>query len=129
MVVRDQGKVDDHCAAIGSNYLIRYFYFFQVRNEFRILWIRRDFAAFFGALFQFGFLFLVLFRRTVFGGKNWKIFFKKMGQTRPPFVYFRSLHLANIAQIQVLGTRTRGGWMVGADKSTELWRLPYLEDL
>ena len=46
MVVRDQGKVDDHCAAIGSNYLIRYFYFFQVRNEFRILWIRRDFAAF-----------------------------------------------------------------------------------
>ena len=25
----------------------------------------------------------------------------------------------------VLGTRTRGGGMVGADESTELWRHPY----
>ena len=54
-----------------------------------------------------------------------------MGQIRPLFVYFRSFHNANIAQIDcndksvdgVLGTQTRGGRMVGTDKSTELWRL------
>ena len=27
------------------------------------------------------------------------LFFKKMGQTRPRFVYFRSFHMTNIAQI------------------------------
>ena len=54
-----------------------------------------------------------------------------MGQIRPLFVYFRSFHNANIAQIDcndksvdgVLGTQTRGGRMVGTDESTELWRL------
>ena len=54
-----------------------------------------------------------------------------MGQIRPLFVYFRSFHNANIEQIDcndksvdgVLGTQTRGGRMVGTDKSTELWRL------
>ena len=29
-----------------------------------------------------------------------RFFFKKMGQTRPHFVYFRSFHMTNIAQIQ-----------------------------
>ena len=44
-----------------------------------------------------------------------------MGKTRPLFVYFRSLRMTNIAQINyksvdgVLGTRTRGNSMVGAD--------------
>ena len=49
------------------------------------------------------------------------------GQTRPIFVYFRSFHTTNIAQILldcVLGTQTRGGRMVGANESTELWRNP-----
>ena len=53
----------------------------------------------------------------------------KMGQTRPLLVYFRSFHMTNIVQINdksygVLGTQTQGGRMVGADESTELWRLP-----
>ena len=51
----------------------------------------------------------------------------KKGQTRPIFVYFRSFHTTNIAQILldcVLGTQTRGGRMVGANESTELWRNP-----
>ena len=46
------------------------------------------------------------------------------------FVYFQSIDKTNKAQIclpineGVLGTRTRGGRMVGADESTELWRHP-----
>ena len=28
-----------------------------------------------------------------------RVFFKKMGQTRPLFVYFRSFHMTNIGQI------------------------------
>ena len=57
-------------------------------------------------------------------------FIMKMGQTRPLFVYFRSFHMTNKAQILtineksidgVLWTQTRGGRMVGTDKSTELW--------
>ena len=56
-----------------------------------------------------------------------------MGQIRPLFVYFRSFHMTNIVQIDyneksvdgVLGTWTRGGRMLGPDKSTQLWRHPY----
>ena len=59
-------------------------------------------------------------------------FFLKMGQSRPLFVYFRSFHIPiqmTIIQFEktidgVLGTQTRGGWMEGADESTELWRHP-----
>ena len=50
------------------------------------------------------------------------------------FVYFRSFHKTNIAQIclkvndksvdGVLGTRTQGGRMIGIDESTKLWRHP-----
>ena len=56
-----------------------------------------------------------------------------MGQTRPLFCLFSSFsqHNDNIVQILtiksvdgVLGTRTRGGRMVGADESTELQRHP-----
>ena len=42
-----------------------------------------------------------------------------MGQTWPLFVYF-----VLICIYGVLGTLTRGGRMVGADESTELWRHP-----
>ena len=52
---------------------------------------------------------------------------KKMGQSRPLFVYFRSFHIPiqmtniNWKSIDgVLGTRTQGGRMEGADESTEL---------
>ena len=51
-----------------------------------------------------------------------------MGQSRPLFVYFRYfLDTISIIQIEksvdgVLGIRTRGRRMVGADKTTELWR-------
>ena len=56
--------------------------------------------------------------------------FFKMGQSRPLFVYFRHfLYTISIIQIEksvdgVLGTRTRGRRMVGADETTELWRPP-----
>ena len=62
-----------------------------------------------------------------------KFFFFKMGQSRPLFVYFRCFHIPiQMTNIQfeqfklkksidgVLGTRTRGGMMEGADESTEL---------
>ena len=54
-------------------------------------------------------------------------FFKKMVQSRPLFVYFRSFLVTISIQIEksidgVLGIRTRGCRMVGADKTTELWR-------
>ena len=49
---------------------------------------------------------------------------KKMGQSRPLFVYFRSFHIpiqmTNIQFEQYKLTRTRGGRMEGADESTEL---------
>ena len=62
------------------------------------------------------------------------VFFKKMGQTRPLFVYFNSFHIANIAPHiindksidDLLWTQTRGGKMVGGAESTELWRHPAL---
>ena len=50
-----------------------------------------------------------------------------MGQSRPLFVYFRHfLGTILIIQIEksvdgVLGIRTRGRKMVGADETTELW--------
>ena len=52
------------------------------------------------------------------------LFFKKMGQSRPLFVYFRHF-LITISIIEknidgVLGIRTRGRRMVGADETTEL---------
>ena len=55
-----------------------------------------------------------------------------MGQTRPLFCLFSffshdkySKNTINDKSIDcVLGTRTQGGMMVGADKSTELWRQP-----
>ena len=54
-----------------------------------------------------------------------------MGHSRPLFVYFRYF-LITISIIEksidgVLGTRTRGRRMVGADETTELWR-PQLRD-
>ena len=62
----------------------------------------------------------------------------KNGPIRPLFVYFRSFshdkystNTINDRSIDgVLGTRTRGSMVVGADKSTELWRYPpYLDSL
>ena len=53
-----------------------------------------------------------------------------MGQSRPLFVYFRHfLDTISIIQIEksidgVLGIRTRGRRMIGADETTELWRPP-----
>ena len=52
-----------------------------------------------------------------------------MGQTRPLLVYFCSFLHDKYSTITindksfdgVLGTRTRGSRMVGADESTELW--------
>ena len=56
-----------------------------------------------------------------------------MGQSRPLFVfYFRSFLVTISIQIEkskdgVLGIRTRGRRMVGADKTTELWRPPFVK--
>ena len=52
-----------------------------------------------------------------------------MGQSRPLFVYFRSFPVTISTQIEksidgVLGIRTRGRRMVGADETTELWQPP-----
>ena len=69
-----------------------------------------------------------------FNPNSWKVilfwffilFFLKMGQSRPFFVYFRYF-LITISIIEksidgVLGIWTRGRRMVGADETTELWR-------
>ena len=50
-----------------------------------------------------------------------------MGQSQPLFVYFRSFLIIISTQIEksidgVLGIRTRGRRMIGADETTELWR-------
>ena len=56
--------------------------------------------------------------------------FKKMGQSRPLFVYFRHFLITiSIIQIEksvvgVLRIRTWGRRMVGADETMELWRPP-----
>ena len=52
-----------------------------------------------------------------------------MGQTRPLFVYSQEkynikLTINDVSLNGVLGTRTLGGRMVGADESTELWQHP-----
>ena len=52
-----------------------------------------------------------------------------MDQSRPLFVYFRSFLVTISTQIEksidgMLGIRTRGRRMEGADESTELWRPP-----
>ena len=60
-----------------------------------------------------------------------------MGQTRPLFVYFHcfshdkySRNTLNDKSIAgVVGTQTRGGRVVGADESTELWQHPVLKML
>ena len=56
-------------------------------------------------------------------------FYLNMGQSRPLFVYFRPFHITNQLQIDksidgVLGIRTWGRRMEGADETTELWRPP-----
>ena len=56
-----------------------------------------------------------------------------MGQSRPLFVYFCSFLVIISIQIEksidvVLGIRTRGHRMVGADETTELWRPPLDSD-
>ena len=57
------------------------------------------------------------------------IFLKKIGQSRRLFVYFRSFLTTISIQTEksidgVLGIRTRGRQMEGADETTELWRPP-----
>ena len=52
-----------------------------------------------------------------------------MGQSRPLFVFFHSFLITISIQIEksidgVLGIRTWGHMMVGADETTELWRPP-----
>ena len=62
--------------------------------------------------------------------KIWEtLFFLKMGQSRPLFVYFRSFLITILIQIEksvdgVLGIQTQGHRMVGAEETTELWRSP-----
>ena len=63
------------------------------------------------------------------GSAMYNIFFKKMGQSRPRFVYFRHFLITISMQIEksidgVLGIRTRGLRMVGTDETMELWRPP-----
>jgi len=58
-------------------------------------------------------------------------FFKKMGQSRPLFVYFRSFLITISIQIEksidgVLGIRTLGRRMVGADETTENFSIALL---
>ena len=61
-------------------------------------------------------------------GRSYKRSILKMGQSRPLFVYSRYfLDTISIIQIEksidgVLGTRTRGRRMVGADETTELYK-------
>ena len=50
------------------------------------------------------------------------LFIKKIGQSRPTFVYIRLFHSTQFNKDGVLGTRTRGSRMEGADESTELWQ-------
>ena len=61
-----------------------------------------------------------------FGLAFTNVSFLKMGQSRSLFVYFRSFLIIISIQIEksidgVLGIRTRGCNMVGADETTELW--------
>ena len=62
--------------------------------------------------------------------RNDNFFLKKIGQSRPLFVYFRYfLDTISIIQFEksvdgVLGIRTWGRRMVGGDETTELWQPP-----
>ena len=55
-----------------------------------------------------------------------------MGQSRPLFIYFRPFHITiSIIQIEISldgahGIQTSGRRLVGADKTTKLWRPPTL---
>ena len=54
---------------------------------------------------------------------------RDLGQSRPLFVYICSFLITISIQIEksidgVLGIRTRGHRMVGADETTELWQPP-----
>ena len=62
------------------------------------------------------------------------VFFKKMDQSRPLFVYFRPFLITISIQIEksvdgVLGIRIRGRNKVDADETMELWRPPMNERL
>ena len=64
-----------------------------------------------------------------YGAIRVPLIFKKMGQSRPLFVYFRSFLIIISIQIEksidgVLGIRAQGRRMVGADETTELWGPP-----
>ena len=67
-----------------------------------------------------------------FLGKKPFNLFIKMGQSRPLFVYFRPFHITiSIIQIEksldgVIGIQTWCHKMVGADKTIELWRPPFI---
>ena len=63
-----------------------------------------------------------IYKRYYYQDKQ--IVFLKMGQSRPLFVYFRVTISIQIEKTVdgVLGIRTRGRRMVGAVKTTELWR-------
>ena len=71
-------------------------------------------------------LFFIYFQCFVLQEQECSFF--KMGQSRPLFVYFcYFLIIISIIQIEksvdgMLGIRTRGRRMVGADETTELWR-------
>ena len=63
-----------------------------------------------------------------FEASSW-FFLKKNGPIPASFVYFRSFLVTISIQTEksidgVLGIRTRGRRMVGADETTELWRPP-----
>ena len=70
--------------------------------------------------------------KKTFSGAGVLILFFKRNQIRSLFVYFRSFHMTNEAQIDYndksidgeLGSWTYGGRMEGADESFELWRHP-----
>ena len=85
-------------------------------------WVHTDLLCQGRLTFQIKFMYLNLIRDN--------LFLKKMGQSRPLFVYFRSFLITiSIIQIEksidgVLGIRTRGRRMEGADETTELWRPP-----
>ena len=69
-----------------------------------------------------------------YGGTPWalKFFLLKKGPIPASFLFIFRYFLITISIIQieksldgVLGIRTRGRRMVGADKTTELWRPPW----
>ena len=67
-------------------------------------------------------------KSVIFGLARVDIFFKKMGHSRPLFVYFWPFLITIIQIVKsvdgVLGIQTCSCMMVGADNITELWRPP-----